>query len=245
MFDTRGVALTVRSFDPDDTVDPDVALPRGPSPSPPVAPLPTAEGYAQHLARLRPTTLALERTLPVAGDLMSLLPRGLLTRGSVVGVSGLGAVSLTAALVATASRQGSWSAWVACADLGWAAVAEAGVDLAKVVAVPEVPAGEWATITAALVETVDVVVISPTQTVRAVDARRLTARAREREGVLVVMAPRHRWPYEADIDLRCEAGRWEGLGRGHGHLRARRLTVVGGGRRAAARERRVDLALPS
>jgi len=238
------MALTVHSYDPDEAGDPlDVVSPASPPAGP--SPVPTAEGYAQHLARLRPTTLAVERTLPVAEDLGHLLPRGVLTRGSVVGVSGPGAVSLTVALVAAASQQGSWSGWIACADLGWAAVADAGVDLSRVVAVPEVPAGEWATITAALVDAVDVVVTSPAQTVRAVDARRLAARIRERGGVLVVTAPRQRWPYEPDVHLRCEGGRWEGVGRGFGHLRARRLTVVGGGRRGAALHRRVDLALPA
>lgn len=244
MFDTRGMVSAVRSFDPDEDADGVPAALHAPRPisSPPS---PTAEGYVQHLARLRPTTLAHERTLPVAEELAHLLPRGVLTRGSVVGVNGPGAVSLTAALVAATSQQGSWSAWIACADLGWAAVAAAGVDLARVVAVPEVPVGKWATVAAALVEAVDVVVAAPTRMVRAVDARRLTARVRERDGVLVVMAPSRRWPYEPDVDLRCEGGRWEGLGRGHGHLRSRRLTVVGAGRRGAARQRHVDLALPS
>ena len=38
---------------------------------------------------------------------------------------------------------------------------------------------------------------------------------------------------------------WEGLGQGHGHLRARRVTVVGGGRREASRPRQAELWLPS
>jgi hypothetical protein len=37
---------------------------------------------------------------------------------------------------------------------------------------------------------------------------------------------------------------WEGLGRGHGHLRARRATVEAGGRRGFARPRRAELWLP-
>jgi len=40
------------------------------------------------------------------------------------------------------------------------------------------------------------------------------------------------------------AARWQGLGDGHGHLQARRLTVEATGRRRSAQPRRAELWLP-
>src|SRR5690606_31025415 len=47
-----------------------------------------------------------------------------------------------------------------------------------------------------------------------------------------------------ELSLTVVATAWEGLGRGHGHLRARRATVEAGGRRGADRPRRAELWLP-
>ena len=52
------------------------------------------------------------------------------------------------------------------------------------------------------------------------------------------------WPEEADVQLEVTRARWEGLDDGHGHLQARKVRVVGGGRGEAAQPRRVDLWLP-
>lgn len=253
MFDTRGMALAVHSFDPDECGSADFAEPTTPvAPPAPVAVPDPAEGYREGLARLRslaeqvrPTTLGVEQVIPVDATLADLFPRGGIARGSVVGVTGPGAVSLTATLVAAASHTGSWVAWVSCGDIGWAAIAEMGVALERVVAVPDVPTGQWATVVAALLDAIDVVVVSPTHQVRAVDARRLAARARERGSVVTAMAPRHRWPTEYDVALRCEGERWDGLGNGHGRLRSRQVRVTRSGRRSAAQERGAELWLPA
>jgi hypothetical protein len=85
--------------------------------------------------------------------------------------------------------------------------------------------------------------------VRAADGRRLVARTRERGAVLVQVGGARPtgdlWPEGADVALRVVQATWEGLGEGHGHLRARRVTVEAGGRREAARTRRAELWLPS
>jgi hypothetical protein len=73
----------------------------------------------------------------------------------------------------------------------------------------------------------------------------MAARARERGSVLVVVASRFGWPVAPDLALAVDGVEWKGLARGHGHLRARRVTVAGVGRRAAARRRGVDLWLPA
>ncbi len=65
--------------------------------------------------------------------------------------------------------------------------------------------------------------------------------------MLVALAPpdRRGAPGDADVTLTVATTRWEGLGSGHGHRRARRVEVVAGGRREADRPRRIELWLPS
>jgi hypothetical protein len=187
--------------------------------------------------------LAGERLLPVLPALTPLLPAGGLRRGSVVAVSG--STSLALALLAATSAQGSWCAAVGLPALGLAAAAEVGVVLDRfpLVASPGPGAGPggWAWVVAALLDAFDVVLARPPSGVRAADARRLTARVRERGAVLVVSGT---WVEPADVRLLLAAGAWEGVGQGHGRLRGRRVEVVTGGRGAAARERRVPLWLP-
>jgi hypothetical protein len=194
---------------------------------------------------IRPVALAHELVVPVlpalAGLVSGAAPGAGLARGSVVHVDGVAAPSLALALVAGPSAAGSWTAVVGCPDLGLVAAAEAGVALDRLALVAEPAPGEWAAVVAALVGAVDVVVVSPTHRVAAGDARRLAARARERGTILVQLTSS---PVEADLHLTGVEARWQGLGRGHGHLRARRLVVEAGGRRRAARVRRVELWLP-
>ena len=199
--------------------------------------------------RVQPLALAGERRLPVLPPLEPLLPGGGLRRGSVVAVGG--STSLALALLAGASGDGSWCAAVGLPSLGLAAAAELGVVLERFPLVPR-PArgsgpGSWGWVVAALLDAFDVVLARPPSAmggVRPVDARRLTARARERGAVLVVAGDRGGWPDPADVQLTVASATWEGVGRGHGRLRARRVEVVGGGRGAAARPRQVSLWLP-
>ena len=94
---------------------------------------------------------------------------------------------------------------------------------------------------AALVDAFDVVMVAPPGRAKPTDARRLTAKTRERGAVLV---PVGTWPEPADVRLGVASAAWEGLGDGHGRLRARRVEVVDQGRGSAARERRAHLWLP-
>lgn len=191
--------------------------------------------------RARPVALSREQVLEVAEPLRPLLPQGGLRRGSSVAVEGSTALAL--ALAAGPSAAGSWVAAVGVAGLGAVAAAEVGVDLGRFALVPVVPREQWAVVVAALLDALDVVVVGAPPGVRAADARRLAARARERRSVLVIVG--RGWPEATDVRLAAGESRWEGLGRGHGCLRARRLEVVAGGRGAAARERRAWLWLPS
>ncbi|HVF31422.1 MAG TPA: hypothetical protein VM933_00180, partial [Acidimicrobiales bacterium] len=182
--------------------------------------------------------------LPVRPDLEELFPRRGLKRGSVVGLTtgAPGATSLAFATLAAASQQGSWTALVGLPAIGVVAAHEAGIDLTRCALVPD-PGPTWPTVVAALLDAIDLVVLAPPRNVvRAADARRLSARARERGAVLLVLGP---WPEGPDVRLRPSAATWTGIGAGHGALAARTLDVVTGGRGAAARERRVQVRLPS
>ena len=172
--------------------------------------------------------------------LQPLLPDAGLRRGTTVSVSS--STSLALALLAGPSAAGSWCTAVGLPSLGLAAAAELGVALERfpMVAAPA-SRPEWATVVAAVLDAFDVVLARPPVHVRPTDARRLSARARERGAVLVLTGD---WPH-ADVRLAVVATEWTGLGRGHGRLSGRRVEIVGGGRGAAARERRAALWLPA
>jgi len=217
--------------------------------SPRPAPAPAAR---QALARIAGTgdrvVLARQRLLEVPAPLAPLLPDGGLRRGSTLTLAagaGQGGTSLALALAGPASRAGSWVAAVGAPALGLVAAAQLGVALERLALVPD-PGTQWPIVTAALVDSVDVVLVAPTGRVRFGDARRLVAKARERGAVLVVLTlpGRGRWPEPADLDLIVEQARWEGLEGGAGHLRTRTVEVVATGRRSAARPRRVRVLLP-
>lgn len=196
--------------------------------------------------RVRPVTLAERQVLPVVDALAPVLPGGGLRRGSVVALraegSGGAATSLALAVVAEASGQGSWVAVVGLPTLGLVAAAEIGVALDRLAIVDPPDRGRWAQAVAALVDAVDLVVMGPAR-VRPGDARRLEARARERGAVLLPVGVD--WPTEPDVTLTADPGRWEGVGLGHGHLRARRVGVRAAGRRDAARPRSTEIWLPA
>ena len=187
----------------------------------------------------RPVSLAGERALPVLPALTDLLPEGGLRRGSTVAISG--STSLALALLAGPSQVGLWCAAVGLPSLGLVAAAELGVALERFPLVAR-PGGEWPAVVAALVDAVDVVVVQLPRHVRVPDARRLVAKARDRGTVLVTTGSS---TFPADIRLSVAAAAWEGLGNGHGRLRARRMDVVATGRGAATRERRESLWLPA
>ena len=185
-----------------------------------------------------PGAFAPTEPLPVLPPLDALFPRGGLTRGSVVAVEG--SVWLGLALAAGASAAGSWCAVVGLPTLGAAAAEEAGLDLERLVLVPS-PGQQWATAVAALLDGFDVVLARPTPQVKAGEARRLAARARERRGVIVALGG---WPDAVDTRLRVVDTEWAGLHAGYGRIAARLANVAAQGRGAAARERRVAATLP-
>ncbi|HXX88884.1 MAG TPA: hypothetical protein VEI83_01515 [Acidimicrobiales bacterium] len=199
------------------------------------------------IARTRPVAASREQVLPAPAPLAPLLPGGI-RRGSVLLVEGTGggggATTLAVSLLATACAAGSWGAVVGLADPGVLSIAELGVDLGRLVLVPR-PSAMWPEVTATFLQGMDLVLLRPPGPARPDVARRLAARAREQRTVLVVLTPAGtRWPEGPDLRLGVEAGCWQGVGSGHGHLRARRVVVTASGRRAAAREARAEVWLP-
>ena len=153
-----------------------------------------------------------------------------------------GSSSLALALLAGPSQAGSWCAAVGLPSLGLVAAADVGVALERFPLVAR-PGDEWPAVVAALVDAVDIVLVHLPRHVRTGDARRLVAKARDRGAVLVTTGGST--AFAADVRLSVSGCTWEGLGRGHGRLRARRIDVVATGRGAAARDRRVSLWLPA
>ncbi|WP_436795303.1 hypothetical protein [Actinospongicola halichondriae] len=211
-----------------------------------------AELAAALVEQVESPALARERRLPVLPALESLIPGGGLRRGSTLATDGPAATSLALAAASAASQDGAWVAAVGFPSLGLSAAAELGIALERfvLVASPDTEIGPdneetaWAAAVAALVDAFEIVLVRATHRVKARDGRRLAARARERGAVLVQVGSSG-WAEGADVTLEVTSACWEGLADGHGHLRARRVTVVGGGRREASRPRRSELWLPS
>ncbi|HEX8001223.1 MAG TPA: hypothetical protein VF519_00845 [Mycobacteriales bacterium] len=186
-----------------------------------------------------PGQVAPRELLPVRAPLDTLLPGGGLARGSVVSVEG--SVWLALALAADASAAGSWCAVVGLPELGPAAAAEIGVDLTRLVLVESV-SGQFATVVAALLDGVDLVLTTVPRDAKPAELRRLAARARERRSTILALG---RWPEACDLTVRLTESRWLGLtADGYGRLTERRCKVAATGRGAAARERRAAVSFP-
>ena len=191
-----------------------------------------------------------QRVIEVPETLARVLPEGGLRRGSLVSVEAAvpsgravsGGTALALALSAVATRSGSWCAAVGLPELGLVAAQQLGVCLDRFALVPR-PGPQWAVVAAALLEGADLLLVRPPSVVSPGDARRLLARARERDAVLMVAGSR-RWPEAAELRLQVVASSWTGLGQGRGYLGDREVEVAVTGRRAAARERRCRLLLP-
>lgn len=174
--------------------------------------------------------------LPVHPALASVLPGRGLRPGASYSVAA--STSLLFALLAAPSQAGSWCGVIGVPRLGAEAAAHSGVDLTRLVLIPE-PGPRWLAVTATIAEVLPVVAVRPPARAKDADIARLAARLRDRGAVLLVQGP---WPQaEAMIDVAAE--RWSGLGDGHGMLAARELTVTVSSRRFPA-PRRTRVLLP-
>jgi hypothetical protein len=218
-----------------------------------------ATGLVRRASDHAPEQLGAQRILPVLPELRDLLPGKGLRRGTTIavstgstrmdrarsrsdgaGVRSVGATTLLLALLAEASRAGSWCTVVGMPALGAIAAAGMGVALDRLALVPH-PGPDWPSVVAALLDGIDIVVIAAPGPVSASIAARLAARARQRGTVLVSFG---QWD-RADVTLDAVSGQWHGLGSGRGRLKSRLMTVSAQGRGAAAGRRRVEVWLPA
>jgi hypothetical protein len=182
--------------------------------------------------------------LPVAPALATILPDGL-RRGSTASVTG--SVSLLLALLGAASADGAWCALVGFPRISAEAAGEYGIELSRL-GVIEAPGTGWTTAVGALLDALDMVAVRPPAGRSGLppgDVRRLAARARSRDCVLMpYLAGTDEWP-GADVRLSARDGHWAGIGTGTGRLRARQVDVTAEGRGQAARPRTATLWLPA
>ncbi len=155
----------------------------------------TRDELARLAERVAPRRPLRERRLRLDGPAARLAPEGL-PRGGVVqvlGPPGSGVTSLGVQLAAAASRAGEWVAALDDGTLGGLALLEAGVAAERfaMVRAPRTGAG-WARVAAMLVDGFGLVLADPPRALGARDARRLRARLRERDALLVVLGP---WPF--------------------------------------------------
>lgn len=150
--------------------------------------------------------------------------------------------SLALAMLAGPSAAGGWCGVVGVGDFGAEAAHALGVDLDRTVLVPD-PGDQWLEVTAALVDVVTVVLVRPRGRVPEHVAEKVGARLRKRSAALVSLSgPWGDWP-RAEVRLTSSAPVWDGVGEGHGHLRARRVLVEA--HRGSAPPRRGALWFPA
>jgi hypothetical protein len=175
--------------------------------------------------------------LPTHPAFSPLLPGGGLRPGAAYSLSASG--SLLLALMARPSQDGAWCAAIGMPDLGAEAAERHGLDLDRLVLIPE-PGPRWLSIAATVAEVMPVVAVRPPARVTDAEVSRLAARLRDRGTVLLVQGA---WP-QAEATVEVADPRWTGLGDGHGYLAGRELTVSVTSRRSPS-PRRVRMMLPA
>ncbi|GAB3598669.1 hypothetical protein [Microbacterium tumbae] len=195
---------------------------------------------AQELHRLRSEISRMQRRrsdapfLPLDPALEGLLPGPGLRAGSAYSISP--SPSLLGALLAAPSRQGAWCAVIGMPHLGVEAMAALGVDLSRLILVPD-PGERWLSAASALSEVVPLIGVHPRSRVSDADVQRLGARLRDRSCTLLVTA---RWP-QSEATIRVEDIEWHGLGEGWGLLADRTVTLRASSRRQSPHSVRVRL----
>jgi hypothetical protein len=151
------------------------------------------------------------------------LLQGALRRGSVVTVGGWSLLCL--ALAAGPVASGGWCAAAGIPELGVVAAADAGLDPARLLLIPDLGSA-WPQVVISLLDGCDLVLLRPPERSPAHLRRKLEAAVRRHGAVLIVAGE---WE-GAQVRLRIAAQEWVGIGSGHGRLRGRRTQVVADGR---------------
>ena len=159
------------------------------------------------------------RLIPTHPAIAELLPGGGLKQGATYSVDN--SATLIMAMLAGPSRAGSWCGVVGVPEFGIEAASTFGIDLERLVLVPN-PGDQWLAVTAAIADVMGVVVTRPPKRASDGNLARLAARLRQRGSTLIVLGS---WP-QSEAMLSLSESRWSGIGEGHGHLSARQVTVT-------------------
>ena len=179
-----------------------------------------------------------EQLHPVDERLHAVLPWPGLRRGSLIEAKSR---ALGWLLVSEAVQAGAWVAAVGVPSPGWAAAAEIGVNLQRLAVVAAPPAELAGTVIGALVDAVELVLVDPSVHIRPHEFRRISARVRERKGVLVAIGDVGPAWEGVDVRLSISGVTWHGLEQGHGALCGCVADIEATGRGAAFRPKRTSL----
>ena len=174
--------------------------------------------------------------IPTHPAIASLLPGAAMRAGAVYSVGH--SAALTMAMLAAPSRAGLWAAVVGMPEFGVESAVEAGIRLDRLVLVPR-PGEQWIATVGVLAEVMGVIAVRAPRGAAPGALDRLSARLRRHGCTLVVAGER----LGGDAVLAVESSRWRGIGRGHGFLAERELTIratVGGASTGTAVLRIVD-----
>ncbi len=194
---------------------------------------PAGDSRAGEVLRLRREISRMQRRrsdlpiLPLDPTLTPILPDEGLQAGTAYTVSS--SPSLVLALLSAASQKGLWCAVIGMPTLGVEAAAAFGIDLSRLILVPD-PGERWLAVTSALSEVVPLIAVHPGSRMRDADVSRLNARLRDRGCTLLVTAP---WP-QSEGTIRIHDPQWHGLGTGWGLLSDCTVTVSAQTRHAPA-----------
>lgn len=162
---------------------------------------------------------------PVLPGFEQLFPRGGLQRGAIYEISSH--QSLLWLLLAGATSQGHFAAVVGLGNLGLRSAEDLGVDLDKLVLLPQ-PGHQWWPAANTLADAIPLLALRPGGVLPSASQReRFAARLRERGTTLLVCG---QWP-GAEATLSVSHSRWEGLGHGAGILQRQILHCHYQGRR--------------
>jgi hypothetical protein len=159
------------------------------------------------------------RLVPTHPAIAELLPGGAIKQGATYSVEH--SATLLMAMLAGPSAAGSWCGVVGVPEFGIEAASSFGIDLDRLVLVPN-PGDQWLAVTAAVADVMGVVVARPPKRASDGNLARLAARLRQRGSTLIVLGA---WP-QSEAMLSLSESSWSGIGEGHGHLSARQVTVT-------------------
>lgn len=195
-----------------------------------------ARSVSQLSGLISPQLLASEQYLKLGGSLAKIFPLGRIQRGSVVLFEGglnSGVTSVALEFLATQSIQKSWCALVGFENLGFFAAFQKGVNLTRVVSVPD-PGKDVAQVAAVLMEAFPIVLLGNPRHISFSQVRNLTARIRHHRSIMIVVRQENRQSYERSRDVwsgycdyvvNSSISDIFGLGQGEGFIKERRVSL--------------------